>query len=92
MRIFIALDIPDDIRARMMECLERARSLAPEARWARPESLHVTLKFVGEVSDTRLHEMKTALSAVKAAPSIAVTEEGAAHEQVVFVEANWIEC
>jgi hypothetical protein len=29
---------------------------------------------------------------VKAAPSIAVTEEEAAHEQVVFVEANWIEC
>jgi hypothetical protein len=29
---------------------------------------------------------------VKAAPSIAVAEEGAAHEQVVFVEANWIEC
>jgi hypothetical protein len=28
---------------------------------------------------------------VKAAPSIAVTEEGAAHEQAVFVEANWIE-
>ncbi len=68
MRIFIALDIPDDIRARMMEYLERARLLVPEARWTRPESLHVTLKFVGEVSDTRLHEMKTALSAVKAAP------------------------
>jgi hypothetical protein len=29
---------------------------------------------------------------VKAAPSIGVTEEGAAHEQAVFVEANWIEC
>jgi hypothetical protein len=29
---------------------------------------------------------------VKAAPSIAVTEERAAHEQAVFVEASWIEC
>jgi hypothetical protein len=29
---------------------------------------------------------------MKAAPSIGVTEEGAAHEQAVFVEANWIEC
>jgi hypothetical protein len=28
---------------------------------------------------------------VKAAPSIAVTEEGSAHEQVAFVEAHWIE-
>jgi 2'-5' RNA ligase len=68
MRIFIALDIPGDIRARMTEYLERVRSLAPKARWARLESLHVTLKFVGEVSDVRLLEMKTALSAVKTAP------------------------
>jgi 2'-5' RNA ligase len=70
MRIFIALDIPGDIRARMMDYLERARPLAPAARWATPESLHVTLKFVGEVSDARLNEMKTALSAVKPAPFV----------------------
>ena len=68
MRIFIALDIPNDIRARMIEYLERARLLAPAARWARPEALHVTLKFIGEVSDTLVRNMKTALSTVKAAP------------------------
>ncbi len=68
MRIFIALDIPEEIRARMMEYLERARSLAPEARWARPEGLHVTLKFVGEVSDARVREMTTTLFTVKTAP------------------------
>ncbi len=51
MRIFIALDIPAEIRARLTEYMERARALAPEARWARVEGLHVTLKFVGHVSD-----------------------------------------
>jgi 2'-5' RNA ligase len=68
MRIFIALDIPADIRARMLEYAERARRLAPEARWARPEGLHVTLKFIGEVSDAKVQEIKAALAAVKAAP------------------------
>ena len=68
MRIFIALDIPPEVRARMNEYMERARTLAPEARWARVEGLHVTLKFVGEVSDARVQEMKTALASVKAAP------------------------
>jgi 2'-5' RNA ligase len=48
--------------------MESARLLAPEARWARVEGLHVTLKFVGEVSETRIEEMKTALAAVKAVP------------------------
>src|SRR2546430_1319435 len=68
MRLFIALDIPAEVRARLTEYMERARKLAPDARWARVEGLHVTLKFVGEFSDARLEEMKTALAAVKAAP------------------------
>lgn len=68
MRIFVALDIPGEIRARMLEYVERVRPLAPEARWARPEGLHATLKFIGEVSDTRVEEIKTALFPVKAAP------------------------
>jgi len=68
MRIFIALDIPAEVRAHLTEYMERARKLAPDARWARVEGLHVTLKFVGEFSDARLQEMKTALAWVKAAP------------------------
>jgi RNA 2',3'-cyclic 3'-phosphodiesterase len=75
MRIFIALDLPGKIRARMREYIERGRGLAPEARWARPEGLHVTLKFVGHVSDAKVQEIKTALSSVKAAP-FAVKFEG----------------
>jgi RNA 2',3'-cyclic 3'-phosphodiesterase len=68
MRIFIALDIPGEIRARMLEYAERTRRLAPEARWARPEGLHVTLKFIGETSDQRVEDIRNALKSVKAAP------------------------
>jgi len=75
MRIFIALDIPEEIRARMREYMERARSYAPDARWARVEGLHVTLKFVGETGDAAVQQIKTALAGVKAAP-FAVKFEG----------------
>lgn len=68
MRVFIALDIPAKVRDRLTEYMESARKLAPDARWARVEGLHVTLKFVGNVSDARVQEMKTALASVKAAP------------------------
>jgi 2'-5' RNA ligase len=68
MRIFIALDIPADVRAGLTKYMDRARLLAPEARWARVEGLHVTLKFIGQVSDARVEEIKTALAMVKAAP------------------------
>src|ERR1051326_4485959 len=75
MRIFIALDIPAEVRARLTEYMERARPLSPQARWARVEGLHVTLKFVGHVSDERVEQIKTALASIKAAP-FAVRFEG----------------
>jgi 2'-5' RNA ligase len=68
MRIFIALDIPADIRARITEYMDRARGYAPEARWARSEGLHVTLKFVGEVSDAKVQEIRNALAGAIAQP------------------------
>ena len=68
MRIFIALDIPAEIRERIAEFVERARPYTPEAKWARIEGLHVTLKFVGEVSDAKVQEIRSALPAVKAEP------------------------
>ena len=48
MRLFIALDIDDAIRQRMQRFMEGVSGFAPDARWVRPESLHVTLKFIGE--------------------------------------------
>lgn len=68
MRIFIALDIPAEIRERLSQFLDRVRIYAPDARWARIESLHVTLKFIGEVSDAKVQEIKTALTQVKSKP------------------------
>ena|SRR5579863_1600596 len=68
MRLFIALDIPADIRERLSQYVDRVRCYAPEARWARIESLHVTLKFVGEVKDAKVEEIKAALPAIQCSP------------------------
>jgi 2'-5' RNA ligase len=68
MRIFIALDIPGEVRTRLAEYMDRARALAPGARWARVEGLHVTLKFIGEVTDARVQEIQAALAVIKTKP------------------------
>jgi len=65
MRIFIALDIDDAIRERIQRFLEGVRGFAPDARWVRPESLHVTLKFIGEKPTQAVEEIKSALSSVQ---------------------------
>ncbi len=68
MRLFIALDIDDGIRERIQRFLEGVREFAPEARWVRPESLHVTLKFIGEKPAAAVEEIKNALVGVRAGP------------------------
>jgi 2'-5' RNA ligase len=65
MRLFIALDITDAIRQRISLFLAGVCGFAPDARWAKPESLHVTLKFIGEQSEPAVEQIKHALSAVQ---------------------------
>jgi RNA 2',3'-cyclic 3'-phosphodiesterase len=65
MRLFIALDIDDPIRERIARFVEGVRGFAPDARWVQPESLHVTLKFIGEKPESVVEEIKLALRNVK---------------------------
>jgi RNA 2',3'-cyclic 3'-phosphodiesterase len=66
MRVFIALDIDDAIRARLEVFLNGVRGLAPDARWVRPESMHVTLKFIGEKPSEAVEKIEQALGTVRA--------------------------
>ena len=66
MRIFIALDIDDTVRERISRFMEGVRNFAPDVRWVKDESLHVTLKFVGEQPDPAVEQIKQALSLVRA--------------------------
>jgi RNA 2',3'-cyclic 3'-phosphodiesterase len=66
MRIFLALDIDDAIRARITRFVEGVSNFAPDARWMKAESLHVTLKFIGEQPDAAVEQIKHSLATVTA--------------------------
>lgn len=66
MRLFIALDIDDHIRRRIATFLDGVRGFAPDARWVRPESLHVTLKFIGEKPEEEVEKIKQVLETITA--------------------------
>lgn len=61
MRLFVALDIPDELRRAVADAVAPLKSIVPQARWARPESWHLTLKFIGEFPEAKLGELKQAL-------------------------------
>jgi 2'-5' RNA ligase len=45
--------------------LKSLRAVSPQTRWVRPENLHVTLKFIGEVPETKLAAIRTALAQIR---------------------------
>jgi 2'-5' RNA ligase len=67
MRLFVGLDIPPDIHGRILAYMDEMKRVAPNAKWVRPESLHITLKFIGEWRKSE-NEIKAALAKVKAQP------------------------
>ncbi len=63
MRTFIAIEIPDGIKQQMVEVQARLRKAAIDASWPRPEGIHLTLKFLGEVPESQLPDITAALQA-----------------------------
>ncbi len=65
-RSFVAIDLPDLIKDELRELRERLRGEAPErsVRWSRISGVHLTLKFLGNVSEADLPKIKTALGQV----------------------------
>ena len=51
MRLFIAIELSEPIRAAAYELALELRQGADHARLTRPENLHLTLAFLGEVED-----------------------------------------
>jgi 2'-5' RNA ligase len=61
MRCFIAIDIPKDIRADLAGLQKELAGLVDirkgDVKWVEPEAMHLTLKFLGEVPDSRIAEV-----------------------------------
>lgn len=63
-RLFVGIDLPEEIR-------DQLKSLCcglPGARWVKPEQLHLTLCFIGEVDGTTFLDIKEVLSEITFAP------------------------
>jgi len=75
MRLFLALDISPEIRRHIAQFMDGVHGFAPDARWVSAESLHITLKFIGEWPGERLDQLKRALLGVHGRPA-AITFSG----------------
>ncbi len=51
-RTFIAVEISPSVKARAGDLIDKLRVAAAEINWVRPQQMHLTLKFLGDVPDT----------------------------------------
>ena len=62
MRTFIALELGDALTAQLDLVMRRLARQAPQSRWVRPDSLHLTLAFLGEIPDDLVPRVGDALA------------------------------
>jgi 2'-5' RNA ligase len=67
-RCFIAIPIDETIRAGLGDLQQRLKSKADlqkgDVKWVRPESIHLTLKFLGEIKDEQVVDVCKIVEAV----------------------------
>lgn len=76
MRLFVALEIPRAVRDNLATLIKDLRNADPKARWVRPENIHVTLKFIGEVPGEKVQDIRGALSSVHSEREIELNFRG----------------
>jgi RNA 2',3'-cyclic 3'-phosphodiesterase len=69
-RLFVALEVPAAVRDNLAAQIKELRDLSMRVadkrpRWVRPENLHVTLKFIGEVAPANLEGIRDGLSTIR---------------------------
>lgn len=65
MRVFVAVAVPPDIQHALGQAIEQLRDGAPKkcVRWVRPENIHLTLRFIGNVQPQAIEPLTAALQA-----------------------------
>lgn len=62
MRVFIAIDLPDEIKESIANIENEVRGKDVDVKFVEPKNLHITLKFLGEVNEEKVKEIEETVS------------------------------
>ncbi|MBI3653727.1 MAG: RNA 2',3'-cyclic phosphodiesterase [Acidobacteria bacterium] len=57
LRLFLCIEMPESIKARLGELQSELRRLDAPASWVKPANIHLTLKFFGDVPTTKIPDI-----------------------------------
>ena len=64
MRLFIAIDVSDQIREALAQAEAHLKYASADVKWVAKENIHMTVKFLGEVPENKVEEVKASLDRV----------------------------
>lgn len=64
-RLFIAIDLSQKIKERIVRLQNNLKTESPRATWVRPENIHLTLIFLGNTDYNQIPEIISILSKLK---------------------------
>ncbi|HEX6507732.1 MAG TPA: RNA 2',3'-cyclic phosphodiesterase [Chloroflexota bacterium] len=77
MRVFVAVELPDDVKFRLARLGDALRPQAKLVKLVAPELLHITIRFLGNVEPSRLPAIERAAEAASSrVDRFALTIEG----------------
>jgi RNA 2',3'-cyclic 3'-phosphodiesterase len=81
MRLFVALEIPSELKKQLASLIKELREAAGESRgngprWVRPENLHLTLKFIGEAASDKVSPICNMLTRIPSSEHISLEFRG----------------
>jgi 2'-5' RNA ligase len=62
MRAFIAITLPEEIKLSLAKAIEPLKPCSADAKWTPQENFHITLKFLADITDAQLEQIKKHLT------------------------------
>ncbi len=76
-RTFVGVELSSSIRERISALQNELRKTLPPMNWVRPESIHLTLKFLGYVESSRIPQIQSVLEPIgRSRKSFSITVQG----------------
>ncbi|MBP1929681.1 2'-5' RNA ligase [Methanolinea mesophila] len=64
-RLFVAVDLPVEIREKIRECQAELKTGKARVTLVKPDQIHLTLKFIGEVDEPTADKIREALKKIR---------------------------
>lgn len=92
MRTFIAIEISETIRNALVQIQSHLKYSGADVKWVEKDNIHLTLKFLGEISEEKAEKIKTILDSIakETKPFEMTVKEIGAFPKIEYPRVIWV--